>query len=399
MSFVDRTMSRRQVAIASAAGAVAISGAAVLRPTFAQEASPEASPAEGGPPMPPLPEGATVVAEGLWNPMDLAFGEDGTLYIAESGIAGGGDEGPPEAAASPAADATPAEAPPALVPGQISAVAPDGTQSVLTTEAGGVGIDVFDGAVYVSQGGGSVEAGLIPRPDENTLRAVDLASGEVRLVANLGEYEVENNPDGTDVNPNLYGLGITDDGTIYVADAGGNTIYAVDAATGDFSLFAVVPNLTDLTGATPTAEEAAMQPGPRQPVPTGVAIDAGGYINISLLSEGWNGPSILAYAPDGTYTEGVSGLSMIVDIALGPDGLLYASQLTADFSGEMPAPGNVLRINADGSIEPVVEGLMLPHGIAFDADGNLFVSVNSIISGPDAPLGMVLRFDGVATPA
>ncbi|MGB3305892.1 MAG: ScyD/ScyE family protein [Thermomicrobiales bacterium] len=398
MSFVDRTMNRRQVAIATAAGAVAISGAAVLRPTFAQEASPEASPAEGGPAMPPLPEGATVVAEGLWNPMDLAFGDDGTLYIAESGVAGGGDEGP-GAAATPNPDGTLPMGPAPLVPPQVSKVAADGTQSVLTAEAGGVGIDVFNGEAYVSAGGGSVGSGFAPQPEENTVHAVNLETGEVRLVASLGEYEVENNPDGTDVNPNLYGLGVTADGTIYVADAGGNTIYAVDAETGDFSLFAVVPNLTDLTGATPTAEEAAMQPGPRQPVPTGVAIDAGGYINISLLSEGWNGPSILAYAPDGTYAEGVSGLSMIVDIALGPDGLLYASQLTADFSGEMPAPGNVLRINADGSVDPVVEGLLLPHGIAFDADGNLFVSVNSVISGPDAPLGMVLRFDGVATPA
>ncbi len=66
---------------------------------------------------------------------------------------------------------------------------------------------------------------------------------------------------------------------------------------------------------------------------------------------------------------------------------------------EQPAPGAVLRINADGSVEPVVEGLFFPHGIAFDAVGNLFVTVNSIISGPDAPLGQVLRFDGIATPA
>jgi hypothetical protein len=45
----------------------------------------------------------------------------------------------------------------------------------------------------------------------------------------------------------------------------------------------------------------------------------------------------------------------------------------------------------------VVEGLFFPHGIAFDPSGNLFVTVNSIISGPDAPLGQVLRFDGIAT--
>jgi hypothetical protein len=63
----------------------------------------------------------------------------------------------------------------------------------------------------------------------------------------------------------------------------------------------------------------------------------------------------------------------------------------------MPAPGNVFRINADGVIEPVVEGLLFPHGITFDSDGNLYVTVNSIISGPDAPLGQVLRFDGIAS--
>lgn len=125
-----------------------------------------------------------------------------------------------------------------------------------------------------------------------------------------------------------------------------------------------------------------------------------GNVVVALLGEAWSGPSILSFAPDGTYTVGISGLSMIVNAALGPDGLLYVSQLTAAFSGEMPAPGAVMRINADGSIETVVGGLLLPHGIAFDAAGNLFVATNSVfLSTPDAPLGQVLRIDGVATPA
>ncbi|MGB3331053.1 MAG: hypothetical protein WBA46_18975, partial [Thermomicrobiales bacterium] len=173
----------------------------------------------------------------------------------------------------------------------------------------------------------------------------------------------------------------------------------VDPATGDYTLFSLVPNLTDLTGATPTAEEQAMQPGPRQAVPTGIVVDDASTITVGLLSEGWSGPSILNFAPDGTWTEGVSGIAVNVAIALGPDGLLYASQLTADFSGEMPAPGNVFRITADGTVEPVVEGLFFPHGIAFDAAGNLYVTTNSIISAPDAPAGMVLKFEGIATPA
>jgi hypothetical protein len=396
----EEKMNRRQLVTAGAAALAGVGLVGALGGVSAQEASPEAggSPEGDGGAMPPIPEGAVVVGEGLWNPGDLAFGPDGTLYIAETGIAGGASE-PGDAPPSPQAGGTPPQSSPALVPPQISQIAPDGTQSVLTTEVGGVGIGFYDGSVYVSTGGGSVGSGFTPQPEENTVSAVDVATGASRVLASLGTYEVDNNPDGLDVNPNLYGLDITPEGQIYVADAGGNAIYRVDSNTGEFALFAVVPNLTDLTGATPTAEDLAMQPGPRQPVPTSVVIDAGSNVVVALLGESWSGPSILSFAPDGSYTEGISGLSMIVSAALGPDGLLYVSQLTADFSGEMPAPGAVMRINADGSVEPVVEGLFLLHGIVFDEAGNLFVATNSIISGPDAPLGQVLRIDGVATPA
>ncbi len=348
--------------------------------------------------MPPLPEGATVVGQGLWNPGDITLGEDGTIYIAEGGIMGDENEGPEMA--TPGADGSPVAAPPPIVAPQVSLIAPDGTQAVLTTEIGGVGIGYHDQKIYVSLGGGSVGSGVVPLPIENTVSSVDISSGEVQRIAELGPYEVENNPDGTDVNPNLYGLGIAGDGTIYVADAGGNTIYKIDAGTGEFSLFAVVPNLTDLTGATPTAEEEAMQPGPRQPVPTSVAIAPDGTITVVLLSEGWNGPSVLDYQADGSYeVRETDQLSMIVDATYGPDGLLYVTQLTADFSGEMPAPGAVFRIEEDGAATPVVEGLFFPHGIAFHpVTGHLFVTTNSIISAPDAPLGMVVRFDKIATP-
>lgn len=401
MVFGDETMNRRKL---MAAGAVALAGVGMVGALGGVSAQEEASPEAGGPPegegggMPPIPDGAVVVAEGLWNPGDLAFGDDGTLYIAETGVSGAAG-GPGEPPPSPEADGSLPQTPPPPVPPQVSKVAADGTQSVLTAEVGGVGIGFASGMVYVSTGGGSVGSGFTPQPAENTVSAVDVATGAAKVLATLGQYEVDNNPDGLDVNPNLYGLAIGGDGQVYVADAGGNTIYKVDPNTGEFALFAVVPNLTDLTGATPTAEEQAQQPGPRQPVPTSIVIDADGNLHVTLLGESWSGPSILIFAPDGTYTPGISGLSMIVNATMGPDGLLYVSQLTADFSGEQPAPGAVMRINADDSVETVVDGLFFPHGIAFDTAGNLFVATNSIISGPDAPLGQVLRIDGIATPA
>ncbi len=396
--FESTDMNRRDLIIKSALAVAAVGVALPLGSSLAQDASPEAAPNESGG-MPPLPEGATVVGQGLWNPGDIVVSPEGTVFVAEGGVSAGGGEG--SGMATPGADGSPVAAPPPLVAPQISAITPEGVQAVITNEAGGVGIGLFGLELFVSNGGGSVASGFAPLASENTVRAVEIQSGAVRTVADLGSYEVENNPDGTDVNPNLYGLGITVDGTIYVADAGGNAIYQVDAESGESSLFAVVPNLTDLTGATPTPEEEAMQPGPRQPVPTSVAIAPDGTITVVLLSESWNGPSVLDYQADGSYSvRATDPLSMIVAAAYGPDGLLYVSQLTADFSGEMPAPGAVYRIEADGTVTPVVEGLFFPHGIGFDAaTGNLFVTTNSIISGPDAALGMVVRFDGVAAPA
>ncbi|MDQ2683837.1 MAG: ScyD/ScyE family protein [Chloroflexota bacterium] len=388
MPSFDARLSRRQVAKLGAA-ATAVVATARTRSAFAQDATPAGD--EGGMPgLPPLPEGATVVAEGLWNPTNMAFGEDGTLYIAESGVSGGG--APDSEPATPLADGSLPPAPPALVAGQITAVAPDGTVSVLAEGLGSVaGIDAVGGTLYISAGGGSVAAGFQPNPVENIISTVDIATGAVTPLVELGSYEVENNPDGTDVNPNLYGLVVTEDGTLYVADAGGNTIYSVDTATGDFSLFAVVPNLDEITGGTPTAES-------RQTVPTAVVVSPEGELQVSLLSEVWTGPSLLTFSEDGSWTAENVTFSFATNIAYGPDGLLYVAQLIDDGTNQ-ESPGSVRRVTADGTLEPVVEGLFFPHGIAFDADGNLYVTIASIISGPDAPMGQVIRIDGVAATA
>ena len=384
----------RRKLLAVAAGTAS---AVILAPHSRVAAQADATPTEGGgPPMPPLPAGATVVAEGLWNPSDLTFGPDGTLYIAESGITGS-DSGTDEPAfATPNAAGTPPAAPPAVVAGQVTAVTLGGEASVIATGVtGAIGIVLVDDTLYVACGGGSVGSGFQPNAIENTVDAIDISTGDVTEVASLGDYEVENNPDGTDVNPNLYGMAADSAGQLFVADAGGNAIYAVDPTTGDFTLFTVIPTLEELTGGTPEAGAP-----PRQSVPTSIVIDADDNLYVLLLGIGfWPGPSVLTFAPDGTMTPGPTGLTTAVAMAMGPDGLLYATMLSDDFEGGEPAPGSVNRITADGSIEKVAEGLFFPHGLAFDDEGNLYVATNSVISSPDAPLGMVIRLDGIAAPA
>lgn len=414
MSMFDASVSRRDLGKAAlAVTAAAAAPAVVFRAVAAQDATPVGD--EGGMMgLPPLPEGATVVAEGLFNPRFLAFGDDGTLYITENGV--GGDEVLPGPGGTNEGDATPvdgASATPVEEPqgppstrgytGQISAVAPDGTQSVLASGlvsysdgVGPVGIALGAGAVYFSIGGVAVGAGMPPLPEENTVNKLDLATGEVTVIAELGPYEEANNPDGTDVNPNLYEMAVTADGALLVNDAGGNTVYSVNSETGEFALLGVVPDFETLTG-TPMPAEA----GSGQPVPTSIAVAEDGTIYVGLLSEFWpeGTPTILTLnAADGTFTPVGGPLLFNVGLTAGPDGWLYASELFGMVEGsDQPGPGRVVRMNpADGTVETVLEGIMMPHGTAFDAEGNLYVAINTLMSGPGMPAGQVIRIDGVA---
>lgn len=379
----------------SAFAAALLLGIGLSRGASAQEASPVA-----GPQLPPPPPNCSVVADGLIAPRSIAIAGDGTLYITETGT--GGDEVLSIAHPGSEEEGTPvgAEEVPAATPvrdeeaappstrgytGQVTVVTPDGTQSVLTaglpSYSDGVGPEGIvlgpDGKLYVAVGGVAVGAGIPPLPEENTVYQIDPLTGTAAIIAELGPFEELNNPDGTDVNPNLYGITVGSDGQLYVADAGGNTIYKVDPTTGDFTLVAVVPG-------PPTGAE-------RQPVPTRVEFGPDGALQVSLLSEDWpaDAASVLKLESNGSFTGLVNGLSGVVGLAIGPDGATYVSQLTTDFASE-GAPGNVLRINADGTTEVVVDGLVLPNGIAFDSAGNLYVAVVSIDIG--AP-GQVLRCD------
>ncbi len=406
MTRFDARITRRTFTQGAAAISAGIAvGIPAGRAVLAQEASPVAGAAPG------LPEGAIVVADGLVNPRFIVISEEGTLYVTENGS--GGDEIVTQPAGQPgatpiAAEGTPAasEAPPeqALtrgLTGQITQVTSDGTQSVLVggllsynAGVGPVGLALGAGELYFSIGGAAVGAGFEPAPEENTVNRVNLETAEVTLIAGLGAYEVENNPDGTDVNPNLYEIGLGADGQLLVNDAGGNAVYSVDPATGEFTLLAVIPPAGQLPG----GEGLSGDDAARQAVPTGLAL-GDGVAFIGLLAEGWpqGAPSVITVASDGSIGAVASGLSMLVGLTTGPDGHLYGSQLfgAPDASG-MPGPGSIVRIYGDGTVETVLDGLPTPHGTAFDVAGNLYVAINSLAMGPGSPAGQVIRVDGVA---
>jgi hypothetical protein len=406
MAMLDRSISRRAFARSTVVLGAGIAAGARSAAVLAQDATPAPAPA-----LPPLPEGATLVADGLWNPRFIAISDAGVLYVTENGI--GGDEvvSPPAVGtgelegtpgATPVAEEAAAEEPPVTrgYTGQITAVGPDGTKTVVASGlasysigVGPVGIALGPGEVYFSIGGAAVGQGLEPLPEENTVNRLVLESGEIEQVAAIGPYEVENNPDGTDVNPNLYQLAVAQQNTLLVTDAGGNTLYRIDPAANTFALEAVIPDLSQLPGA-PAGSE------PRQPVPTGVVV-AGGTTFVGLLSEFWpeGAPSVLTVGADGALAVVTGPLFYCVGLMVGPDQQIYASQLfgpPAEGSQD-PGPGSVVRIYGDGTVETVLENVMMPHGLAFDVAGNMYVAINSLMSGPGMAAGQVIRIDGVAT--
>jgi hypothetical protein len=388
-----------------AAGALVLGLATGTASVAAQDATPVGTPAP--------PAGCTVIATGLMSPRQLDVAPDGTIYVTEAGT--GGDEvlsgaGPGEQA-TPVTEASGTPTPPAAPPtrgttGQVTAIAPDGTQSVVASglpsyslgdgeAVGPAGVVFVDGTLYVAVGGGFGDFGVDPLTNEDSVVSIDPATGAVTQVADIGAFEIANNPDGTDVNSNLYGMDVGSDGQLYVADAGGNAVYKVDPTSGQFSLLGVLPQRNSsgqVAAATPVASPAAgAAPSTAQAVPTAVHVGSDGNVYIGLLGglvPGFGG--ITVAQADGTFRDVVLSRTAVVGVTLGPDGLLYASEITLNIAASPPVPGDLVRFESNGTVTPVLGGLNFPNGIAFDDAGNLLVTVNSVATGP-TPDGQVLR--------
>jgi len=350
----------------------------------------------------------TVVASGFSSPRNLAVAPDGTIYVSEGGT--GGTEKTPSAPDRPDAAGTRGYT------GQVSKVTPGGTKSVvakgLASYGGGEvigpsGIVYANGFIWLAIGGMAVEAKLTPLTHENTVVKIDPATGAVTKVADIGAYEIANNPDGYGINANLYGMTLGADGNLYVADAGGNAVYQVNPATGALRVAAVIPGVAVVGSDFPPGAFPPNVPFSNpgrggkaevDPVPTDIAPGADGSLYVTLLPGALlpKKSKVVQITAAGVISDIAGGLTTLVGAAAGPDGSLYVASLTAGFAADgRPAPGSVMRILPGGRAEVVAEGLPAPNGIDFDQAGNLYIATYTINPGPQ-PQGQVVRFDGVA---
>jgi hypothetical protein len=352
--------------------------ALLAAPVAAQEATPGATPQAGA---------LTTVASGLISPRGFLWTADGTLYVAQAG-SGGQSLGTPTA-------------PPPVGPFQggstASVVRIDNGCPVLVADSlpstsdqiGGVlGVEdlaILGDQLYASVDGGG-EAHGNPTQPSGIYRILE--NGTAELVADLSAW-VRANPVAIippDFDPDAAGYSLVADeatGTFWVGNPNSSEILSV-------SLDGTVTRVADLSAGhpVPTMLVAAPQGG--------VYV---GYLTAVPFPDG--AAKVSHIAADGTVTDVWTGLTTVTDVAVAPDGTLYASEMSTGNLEEppflMPGSGRIVRQTGPDSAEDVATGLMFPITLGFGPDGGLYVAMPAI--GAANGGGTISRIDGVGTPA
>jgi hypothetical protein len=240
-----------------------------------------------------------------------------------------------------------------------------------------------------------------------------VSRGKARLLANLFEFEVANDPappalgGGPESNPfDVYSL---DGEHALIVDAAANDLLRVDDE-GEVGVVAWFPtelvstaDLKNLLGCPGSNAGPCFTPDmlPAQPVPTSVAVGPDGYYYVGEL-KGFPAPQdesrIWRIAPWASWAEcGVDsdcellfdgGFTSIIDMAFGPDGLLYVVELDENswFAANLPPQAlaggtiNACDVTAPACVV-VAGGMTLPTAITFGKDGTLWSTENGPVPG------------------
>ena len=339
---------------------------------LAQDATPVAgTPGAGTPVVGALPEGITLVASGIPNPRGIIWDTDGSMIVASGGI--GGTE-PLPADESGAIFHINNGCPVTLATGFPSASAFGGRYGISD-------VAMLNDTLYaLGDGGFDVEP---PTPAPDGLYRIN-SDGSWQAIVNVGAW-VENNPtkqtpSDQDPGGEPYAM-VSDGGALWIAESNRGQILRVTPE-------GVITRIVDLSDP--------------HLVPTGLKLapDGGvyvGYLTAAPFSDGSS--KVAKITADGQVTDVWTGLTSLTDVAVSPDGTLYALEMSTGNGTEPPFyqrnTGRVVRQTGPSSLEPVLTGIDQPVRMAFGPDGGLYVAYPA----HDAELkpGGILRVDPAAT--
>ncbi len=327
------------------------------------------------------PNTFTVYAKDLNSPRGLRFGPDGNLYVAEAGTGG-----------TNATGANCQQVPAPVGPytggknGRISKIAPTGTvttvasgfpsaQDSLGDLMGVADVAFMNNTLYALIAGGGCSHGNPDSP--NGVARVDPTTGQWTLIANLGDYlkthpAMYESPDDFEPDGTFYSM-IAEEGTLYAVEPNHGQVFSV-SQSGE------IGQVIDIS-----ASEGHI-------VPTAIAGRAGVFYvgNLNLFpidpywarvltiertrQQGFFAPGFGEGGRDYRIVDSKAGFTTVVATDFGPDGLLYALELSTTPGNPNPGTGAVVRVKSSGEIEQVITGLFLPTGMTFGPDGALYIS-------------------------
>jgi len=333
------------------------------------------------------------VAWGLNNPRGLAFGPDGSLYVAEGG-AGGANPSPqvkPNCWVDPDSVGPYSGSP---TGSRILKIGPNNAQTVVAdhlpssqTSAGSGGLvsGVADMAfvgntLYAILAGAGCSHG-VPEIPNGVIRVN--ADHSWTMIANLSAYQ-QTHPTAVtepeDFEP---------DGTWYSMIALRGNLYAVEPNHGE--IVKVTPS-----GAISRVVDLSASQG--HVVPTALAYHGVFYVgNLGEFPQAPGSSSIWKVTPSGQVKYDTRGFNMVLGLAFDARDRMYVLEMTSAFPGwdGLPAPmtGRVVRVSPNGRTREVIaDEFFLPSALAMGPDGNLYVS-NVGFGPPPVGLGEVLRID------
>jgi hypothetical protein len=250
----------------------------------------------------------------------------------------------------------------------------------------------LQGSLYALIGGGGCSHGNPKNP--SGIAKVDLKTGSWHMIADIGawlkthpaKYE---SPDDFEPDGTLYNF-IALDGKLVTVEPNHGQVISV-TTSGE------IKQVIDIS-----ASEGHI-------VPTSIAArDRSlfvGNLNLFPIDPQWSRILTISKAdsddfedlPPGLQPErgarivsSKAGFTTVVAVDFGPDGLLYALELSDAAGFPTPGFGKVVRVKHSGDIEEVVTGLSVPTGMTFGPDGRLYVSN---LGAAPAGAGQILRFD------
>lgn len=315
--------------------------------------------------------GIITIASGLTNPRGFDWGPDGALYVASAGH--GGDNNVALVEGFTVHNGLTASIS-MVVDGCATPVAV-GLPSVLWEETGWIwgAMDIaFLGDDAYALLGGAGPNWFSPASASGVYRVN--GDGTMTLVDNISAWLPDNPPAEIpyDYSP---------DGSLFDLEAAGDALLLSEAVGGQLlrvSLDGEITSVADLSNG--------------HLVPTGIAVDAEGNAYVGHLTAapyGDGASKVVMVTPDGTVSDHWTGLTVVTQVAFGPDGALYAAEMATGFSEDGPVlpehSGRIVRQTGPDTSEVVVSELPYPVNFGFDTDGHLVISGPAF--GPDGGVG------------